>query len=86
VPRFYPNVVALSARSGVADQLAAIRALAAAALLASFGVKDSFATLDLAPLAFCILFEAQWLWSTASRPPAPLSTELIWATSKSQLP
>jgi len=81
VPRFYPNAVTLSARSGVADQLAAIRDLVAAAPLASFGVKDSFATLDLAPLAFHILFEAHWLWRAASRPPpAPLGTGLTWTT------
>jgi len=81
VPHFYPNVVTLSANSGVADQLAAIRDLVAAAPLVSFGVKDSFATLDLAPLAFHVLFEAQWLWRAASRPPpGRLDTALSWAT------
>jgi hypothetical protein len=81
VPRFYPNVVTLSALSGVADQLAAIRDLVATVPLVSFGVKDSFATLELAPLAFHILFEAHWLWRAASRPPpAPLGTGLSWTT------
>jgi hypothetical protein len=81
VPRFYPNVVTLSGLSGVADQLAAIRKLVATAPLVSFGVKDSFATLDLAPLAFHILFEAQWLWRAASQPPpAGLDTGLSWTT------
>jgi hypothetical protein len=81
VPRFYPNAVTLSALSDVADQLAAIRDLVAAAPLVSFGVKDSFATLDLAPLAFHVLFEAQWLWRAASQsPPARLDTALSWTT------
>jgi len=81
VPRFYPNVVTLSANSGVMEQVAAIRDLVAAAPQASFGVKDSFATLDLAPLAFHVLFEAHWLWRAASRPPpAPLATGLSWTT------
>jgi hypothetical protein len=81
VPRFYPNVVTLSALSDDADQLAAIHDLVAAAPLVSFGVKDSFATLDLAPLAFHVLFEAQWLWRAASHlPPARLDTGLSWTT------
>lgn len=81
MPRFYPNAVTLSTNAGVADQFAAIRDLVAAAPLASFGVKDSFAALDLAPLAFRILFEAQWLWRAASRPPpARLGTGLSWTT------
>ena len=79
MPRFYPNAVTLSTNAGVADQFAAIRDLVAAAPLASFGVKDSFAALDLAPLAFHVLFEAHWLWRAASRPPpAPLATGLSW--------
>jgi hypothetical protein len=81
VPRFYPNAVTLSANSGVADQLAAIRDLVATAPLVSFGVKDSFTTLDLAPLAFHVLFEAQWLWRAGSRPPpARLDTGLSCTT------
>jgi hypothetical protein len=81
VPRFYPNVVTLSALSNDADQLTAIHDLVAAAPLVSFGVKDSFATLDLAPLAFHVLFEARWLWRAAFHPPpARLDISLFWTT------
>lgn len=79
VPRFYPNVVTLSAKAGAAQQLAAIRDLASESL-GGFGVKDSFATLDLEPLAFRVLFEARWLWRAAAHPPAPAGLGLAWAT------
>lgn len=68
MPRFYPNVVTLSAEAPAA-QLAAVRALVDAAQLGSFAVKDSFARLDLAPLGFRVLFAATWLWRDAALPP-----------------
>jgi hypothetical protein len=81
VPRFYPNAVTLSATSGVADQLAAIHDLVAAAPLDTFAVKDSFFTLDLAPFAFQLLFEATWLWRAASQSqPERTGTGLQWRT------
>lgn len=68
MPRFYPNAVTL-APDGAAEQLAHLAGLAAAR--ASFGVKDSFAALDLRPLGCDVLFEATWL----ARPgDAPLPT------------
>jgi len=70
VPRFYPNIVTLSGVEGLAEQQAAIQALIAEGKLDSFAVKDSFCTLDLAPLGFHLLFEATWLW----RAPTPLES------------
>jgi hypothetical protein len=67
VPRFFPNAVTLAAE-GQADQLAAIRALAADARHHTLSLKDSFAALDLAPLGFHILFEATWLWKPPGSP------------------
>ena len=79
MPRFYPNVVTLSAQSGVTAQLAGVRELVDAAQLGSFAVKDSFASLDLAPLGFRVLFAATWLWrDTALPPPAIVDTGLRW--------
>jgi hypothetical protein len=59
-PPFYPNLVTL-APGGVEAQLAAVRGLLAEGLAGAFGVKDSFGMLDLAPLGFQVLFEAEWL-------------------------
>jgi hypothetical protein len=71
VPRFYPNVVTLTPE-GQARQSEAISALE---LPGRWGVKDSFATLDLAPLGFEELFSAQWLHfsSDEKRVPAEAS-------------
>lgn len=66
-PPFYPNVDTLTP-DGVPAQLDAIRTLLATNLPHGWGVKDSFCTLDLAPLGFNRLFEAEWLW----RKPEPV--------------
>jgi hypothetical protein len=57
-PPFYPNLITLTP-DGAAEQCAAI---AAVTFEEEWGVKDSFATLDLAPLGFELLFDAVWLW------------------------
>jgi hypothetical protein len=81
MPRFYPNVVTLSAEAGAAAQLAAVRELVGAAQMGAFAVKDSFARLDLAPLGFRVLFAATWLWRDATLPPpARVDTGLRWTT------
>jgi hypothetical protein len=72
MPRFYPNVVTLSAEAGAAAQLAAVCELVDAGQLGSFAVKDSFASLDLAPLGFHVLFEATWLRLTTIGEPEAL--------------
>lgn len=70
VPPFYPNAVTLLAPmgAGVSAQLAAIRELVVEGPPGGWGVKDSFCTLDLAPLGFRMLFEAQWIYRAASLP------------------
>jgi hypothetical protein len=81
MPRFYPNVVTLSAEAGAAVQLAAMRELVNEAQLGAFAVKDSFACLDLVPLGFQVLFEATWLWRDAMVPPPTLvDTGLQWTS------
>jgi hypothetical protein len=67
VPRFYPNAVTFVNPLAGSAQLAHIYQLLGEALPASAGVKDSFCTLELAPIGFQQLFEATWLWR-ASRP------------------
>lgn len=66
VPRFYPNMVTLSSGDSAA-QLAQIQVLRQE-LTKPWSVKDSFSSLDLAPLGFRPLFQAAWLWCTPSRP------------------
>ncbi len=68
MPRFYPNVVTLSAQSGIAAQHAEVQGLIHEESLAGFAVKDSYATLDLTELAFDLFFEATWIWHTGSGP------------------
>ena len=67
VPRFYPNAVTFANLAAGSAQLAQMHQLLAEALPSSAGVKDSFCTLELAPLGFHQLFEATWLWRE-SRP------------------
>lgn len=67
VPRFYPNAVTFANPTADSAQLAHIHKLLAEALPPSAGVKDSFCTLDLAPIGFHLLFEATWIWRE-SRP------------------
>ncbi len=78
-PRFYPNAVTLSAQ-GSAAQLERLHELVETGIPGAWGVKDSFSTLDLAPLGFRLLFDAAWLWWPASRPaPQSGSAGARWA-------
>jgi hypothetical protein len=86
VPRFYPNVVTLSAQDDTATQLASIQALAATGLSGGWGVKDSFCSLDLSALGFQPLFEARWLWRSPFQPlPNRAASGLRWAWVKDAL-
>ena len=69
-PRFYPNAVTFSTEREPAGQLAHIRHLLDAGLPGEVAVKDSFCALDLGALGFRILFDAAWIWRSAS-PLAP---------------
>lgn len=75
-PPYYPNLVTLDPALGESQR----RAVAdlAASRDGGLGVKDSFATLDLADLGLAIAFAAEWLWldaEAAIEPPlSPFST------------
>ncbi len=78
-PRFFPNAVTLSTQ-GSATQLARIQDIIAPKLPGDWAVKDSFCTLDLAQLAFRLLFEAAWLWRFPSLPkPKGVVSGIHWA-------
>jgi len=64
VPPYYSNAVAYRPMDANA-QLKVIKALAAE-LDRPFTVNDGYARLDLAPLGFRVLFEAQWIWRDAA--------------------
>ncbi|NOK09383.1 hypothetical protein [Corallococcus exercitus] len=76
VPAFYPNAVTLTADGTEAT----LQALSRLELPGRWGVKDSFATLDLSALGFDVLMEARWihLEATASLPEP--ASGLAWRT------
>jgi hypothetical protein len=67
-PPLYPNAVTLTPTEGVPAAIAAAQV--------GFAVKDSFAALNLAPLGFPQLFEAQWIWRDAEV--VPRSDAATW--------
>jgi hypothetical protein len=60
-PRFHPNLVTLGGPAEHAAHRQAIRHLKDMPPAPGWAAKDSFATLDLAPLGFHRLFEASWI-------------------------
>ncbi|WP_336208632.1 hypothetical protein [Nonomuraea sp. LPB2021202275-12-8] len=70
-PVFYPDAVTLSPEATPDDVLAAIDAGPGAS------VKDSFASLDLRPAGFEVLFEATWLHRPAP-PGGPPAGDIVW--------
>ena len=58
-PPFYPNAVTLIRDTDVV--MACLRELRTGGLPAGWAVKDCYAALDLASLAFEVLFDAEWL-------------------------
>ncbi len=84
-PRFYPNVVTLSAAHEPAPVLDRIRELARAGLPNGWGVKDSFRALNLAPLGFRVLFEVDWIWRpTDSATLVPSLIGVRWSRVQSE--
>ncbi|MHA7632518.1 hypothetical protein [Corallococcus sp. M7] len=74
VPAFYPNAVTLTE-----DRTeAALHALSRLELPGRWGVKDSFATLDLAAHGFDLLFEARWIHLAATTPVPSAASGLAW--------
>lgn len=87
-PPYYPNLVTLTAEDvgPQHDEIAELVARRPRAL----GIKDSFATLDLASVGLSKAFEAEWLWLAAGEPappPADLAAGLAigWAATPSEL-
>jgi hypothetical protein len=75
-PPYYSNAVALTP-FGQAAQIARLTELEGV-LSGRWSAKDSFAALDLSPLGFRPLFEAEWIWRDASDAPAPDAGGLAW--------
>lgn len=68
VPPYYSNAVTLLP-GPLSEQIVTIRDLVAT-LERPFTVKDSYARLDLAPLGFEVLFDAEWVRRDPSQPPS----------------
>ena len=67
-PRFYPNLVTLAETADPDAYVEDLRELVAVGVPGDCGVKDSFAALDLTPLGFRLLLDAQWIARAASDP------------------
>ena len=78
--RHYPNAVTLLDQRNSTGQLGHIRDLVNSSLAGNWCVKDSFCALDLTALGFQILFEAEWIWlSATSIRPSRSTFGLDWA-------
>ena len=76
VPAFYPNAVTLTADGHEAT----LQALGHLRLPGRWGVKDSFATLDLAEHGFDLLFEARWIHLELTAPVPAVASGMAWRT------
>ena len=70
-PDHYPDLVTLTGVPGMARQVDALAAMVQAAPDQSLSVKDSFGCLDLGPLGFAPLFDAEWLCAPELGIPVP---------------
>jgi len=71
-PPYYSNAVTMD-RDAQAAQLGRVRSMLSGLLPRPWTIKDGFHVLDLAPLAFEVLFEAEWIGLDAD---APMSAEV----------
>jgi hypothetical protein len=77
-PPYYSNAVTLE-RFKTASQLARVRSMLEWSLPRPWTVKDSFRVLDLAPLGFEVLFEAEWIALLVEHQPGDAgSSALTW--------
>jgi hypothetical protein len=82
VPRFYPNVVTLTAGApDIAEQRQTVRILQKSNLPGRWAVKDSFNALDIARLGFEVLLEANWIRKAEPRDEAMVSG-LSWERAR----
>ena len=58
---FYPNVISLSPEAEL-EKFLSLKKKLDRTLRTAWGVKDSFACLDLGQEGFRLLFEAEWIW------------------------
>ncbi|MFH7596172.1 hypothetical protein WDV06_13855 [Streptomyces racemochromogenes] len=72
-PPLYPDAVTLAPSATAAEVLAGVDTATPGC-----SVKDSFASLDLAPDGFEVLFEAQWVHRPAGAAVAPAGGRLEW--------
>ncbi|MGW6026539.1 hypothetical protein [Streptomyces sp. NPDC055099] len=77
-PPLYPDAVSLTPGISAADLVARIDTESPGC-----SVKDSFACLDLEPLGFEVLFEAQWIHRPAGEAPAAGPATVHWAPLES---
>ena len=75
-PPYHSRAVALAA--GEPARQASVVARMRAAVPGPFTVKDSFARLDLAPLGFRVLFEAQWILREPGDAPPDAAPPARW--------
>jgi hypothetical protein len=67
-PRFYPDAVTTAGVDAAPVQLKAIADLVGSTRRREWFVKDSFHCLDLSPLGFEPLFDAEWIAMSGARP------------------
>ena len=78
-PPYYSNAVTIDP-SAIVAQLGRVRLMLDSSLPRPWTIKDGFHLLDLAPLGFEVLFEAEWLGLDVDSPsPATVGLDLTWA-------
>jgi len=75
-PAFYPDAITSAPGASIADVLRAVGGRE------TFSLKDSFADVDLAPLGFGVLFEAQWIYREAEAGLKPLPPD--WRVAETE--
>lgn len=84
-PLYYPDIITLAPGEAAAAQVEAIAALVSSPRGSGWTVKDSFRSLDLRPLGFTVLFDAEWILRQPSVIDAQASpTALSWRTVRSE--
>jgi hypothetical protein len=78
-PPYYSNAVTMD-RDAEAVQLGRVRSMLSGPLPRPWTIKDGFHVLDLAPLAFEVLFDAEWIGLDADAPmSAEVASDVAWA-------
>jgi hypothetical protein len=75
-PPYYSNAMTLTS-SDIVAQMATLQGLAAV-LDRPWSVKDSFSALDLSPLGFRSIFEAEWIWTDDPDVTTPDRGVAVW--------